>query len=89
VCHGDELCRVRCKVERRFLINGTLVSFHSMLLVTQGQMGGAWGPSNKSDTLSEIGAHLERKVLPSSLFKGLNSIIVRYNVWVNHTMEPV
>ena len=79
VCHADELCRVRCKVERRFLINGILVSLHSELLVTEGQMGGAWGPSNKSDTF-EIGAHLERKVIPSSLFKGLNSIIVRCNV---------
>jgi hypothetical protein len=50
VCHADELCRVRCKVERRFLINGMLVGLHSELLVTEGQMGGAWGLSNKSDT---------------------------------------
>jgi len=34
----------------------------------------------KSDTLSDIGTHLETKVLPSSLFKGLNSNILRCNV---------
>ena len=84
VCCVDELCGVRCKVEMLILINGKQVSLHPELPVA-----GACGPSNKIDTLSEIREHLESTVLPSSFFKGLNSIIVRYNVSVNPTVESV
>ena len=77
VYHGDELCPVRRKVGMLILINETQASLHPELLVTEGQKGGACGPSNKSDKFSEMGTNLERTVLPSSFFKGLNSIIVK------------
>jgi len=49
VCHGDELCGVRCKVGMLILINGTQASLHPELFVTEGQMGNR-GESRKDST---------------------------------------
>jgi hypothetical protein len=56
------------------------VALNVLLMVTIDVLDENINTLYKSDTLSDIGTRLETKVLPSLLFKGLNSNILRCNV---------